>query len=236
MSNRLRQSAFGCPPASQAEFDELGWQPCLSAPLGDCHCSSLHREPSAASPIVGLLDWRTPAHIAWFVVAVIVGAFKRMHWTRLRSHVGQERFKRLPAFAHHNPASAVPAVFRILRVVAAPAHQAPGHVFRCSGTAVRRVAFNSALATQTSARSRVTARQVCVQNSNNGSAIASADPLCLRRPCRTEPHNRQTSKTSTDVIWKRQSHARILTGIAPGEFLKSPAFRRIDEEAVVESR
>ena len=82
--------------------------------------------------VVSLLFHRRPAHIARFVVAVIVDAVKRVFWRGLPADISEKGFVRLPpAVADRDASATVLPESRVLRVVTALLHTGPRMVFGC---------------------------------------------------------------------------------------------------------
>ena|SRR5215467_15713105 len=82
-----------------------------------------------AAFVLLLFEVGGPTAIAWFVVAVIVDALKRVVvWSW--SHVGVKVFELLPALADFDAASTIVFVAWVVGVLAALPHAAPGFVFR----------------------------------------------------------------------------------------------------------
>ena len=150
---------------------------------------------SFSSTIVILHRPSSPAHVAGFVVAVVVDAVQRQGRIWLRSDVCEKRGEVVqPLIAHSDAASAV--VFPLLkrRVGASFSRIHPRPMFWSASESVNEIAFNRPLfhhfSTQASARLRMAALQRTALNLRHGrSTVADRAP---RR------HPERCSGTSSD--------------------------------------
>jgi hypothetical protein len=78
--------------------------------------------------IVCLFFSRSPAAVAWFIIAIVIDTVKAKIW-RWFAHVGVKILEVIyPAFADGNSSAAVPNVSRIIRVQTAIFHPFPGTI------------------------------------------------------------------------------------------------------------
>lgn len=142
-------------------------------------------ELARISAIGALLFPRSPATIAWLVVAIVVDAINRMLGRGTDAYVSKEILKFKPSVADFYSSAAVPRVTLFVRVSAAPKHSRPYFVFRPLATRHRSVGTVAKInlahpqVAETSATSRLTAKQVGRKNNRFISVLAKAAPSCL---------------------------------------------------------
>lgn len=99
----------------------------VAGSLGRSQLSDSDGKRMIFAPIVGLLFCGGPSAIFWAVSLLWVNA---IYGTAVRaiSHVGNERFKRLPSMANSDASTAVQIVLVVGRAVASGSHVYPGVV------------------------------------------------------------------------------------------------------------
>lgn len=176
----------------QAPAQGASLQADAARPLAQRVALAVVRQDAIRPLIVALLQLRRPAHVARFVVAVVIDAVERVaeRWTR--ADIGVENFERIaPALAHADAASAVGLIGWIIRIVAALSHAAPCRVFG-SGPAstharrlsVREVERATNLGGSTAARRAPTAGYVRNADDSHGTAVASTLRVVVTAPLR----------------------------------------------------
>jgi hypothetical protein len=86
---------------------------------------------TAITPVPGLLTAGRPAHIAGFIVTVVVNAIQAVFSAWTRTDVRDERFEQMAPFVTDpNSTSSVRRIFLVLHVITAFAHVAPASVLR----------------------------------------------------------------------------------------------------------
>lgn len=101
-----------------------------SCPLRDCLCDAVEGDKPARPPVIILNLFRSPSHIARFVIAIVVDSVKRMFRRWALSYIIKKRRKGLPAFTNRDASSAVVVVKPALRISTPASHSDPCPVFR----------------------------------------------------------------------------------------------------------
>lgn len=169
---------------------------------------------SGPARVVVLLDPRRPAHIARFVMAVVVDAIKRQvhRWTRADVRIeGGETLT--PLLADLNTAAAVVLIFLGFGVVAPLQHVPPDGALRAQIHAVRATfAIPDA-----AARLRLAYAQTADENVAYGSADAPAveksQPVLMRRFTKNSPvfnDSAHGDRASERVKFCRHNHPILL--------------------------
>lgn len=140
-------------------------------------------------PVATLFDVGRPAAVLLAVPAVVVDAINAeqralaVHSWRPRSHVGEEGSERLtPACANGDAAGAVSMIASIGRIVAAPKHVLPDHVFigrdavADFGLTMSRAAFFGCCTSQTAAAFGRSGFKRIAADTFFGPAIAATEP------------------------------------------------------------
>ena len=156
--------------AGVSTTDHHGMSP---AALGWC------RSIAAWALIASLGRSGRPVAIIRLVVAVVFAAIQCQIW-RAWPHVGQERLKRLPAFAHHDPTATIIAIVRASWITATRQHVLPAPIFTRTSpvpsSAVGCHSFCRGLQVVTAATLCVIASQVAGNDLALSSAITTTSP------------------------------------------------------------
>lgn len=115
--------------------DKLVWiDVCQPHPIRQRVGTTLNANDAICAGVIGLLYFRRPSAIPRFVMTISVDPIERVQDGRPRAHVGQERRKVPPPFAHTNPAPAIPMKISVIVVIAPIEHMPPRPVFRSRPT------------------------------------------------------------------------------------------------------
>lgn len=135
-TGRCGDSAFNGPrlarPTEAASQKILG-HPCFSGKFCERKIHPSVKEANVRAPVVGLLTLRGPAHVAWLIVAVVVGpSIKRKFGAWPFSHIEQEVAEVPPAAAHRDAPSLIVSEGRIGGLSASGDHVLPSRIGRRS--------------------------------------------------------------------------------------------------------
>lgn len=136
--------------------------------------------PSPRPSIQCLLTGCRPAHVARFIIALIIREpINRIQQRRPTTNIGDKSFERfIPAVAHLNAARAIPFVCARIFIVAACFYTLPNPVFSRPASAprlaVRQQSSHQSLSRNAATRSRVACIQMVERNNAHLSAIALA--------------------------------------------------------------
>ena len=179
---RFRQCVMNRPASFKSSSNRAFVDADHARPLADCQRLAVMCQHARVRLIDRLGGPRNPLAITWFVVTVIVGAFKRVAlWAS--SHIGEERSETMaPALAHRDATRAISLIPRVVRIRAALLRIRPCDVFACSAVdtvaAVAMVAMHVmvALSHDASTASRVAPTKEFCQHHLLLAAIATTAP------------------------------------------------------------
>ena len=164
LPRRRGQRAFDRPViAPQTQAQKAFMQAGASCPFRQGQSDAVVGHQMIASFIHPLLDGCGPAHIAAFVVAVVVNAIQRMSWRRVRADGGQNvlaKYARImtPILRDANPSASVVGITRFICVGASVDDAFPQSIHGCARKTMG--AGIGMIARIASARSRLPERQI----------------------------------------------------------------------------
>lgn len=203
LSQRLREGAFCCPPALQTVVKRLVRDAVMTRPLRHRSRFAVVLNDAIRPLIVRLHDLGGPAHVARFVVAVVVDAVKRMLLGWPLPNVAQERMEVMPPLlADANASRPVVLEHSLSWLVAARVHLSPNHELGrdvSSGCeSVRGTTLFGQFARQASTRLGMAVCQVASADRTANTTRALAQPSAVLASARKFANHRQASKLFTD--------------------------------------
>lgn len=168
--SRLCQCFLDGPSYAEAFPNHEMREPCKPRPLGYCLGLSIPFNYPAATSIVGLFGFCSPANILRFVIAFVVDSIQRVRRRWSRSHIIDKRLEGIaPLLADSDSSRSVSEVAVVAGKIAAMIHRTPNIVLRRFGLAVYCVALYELVAEQTSAR-----LSPCFQRASKNNLCATA--------------------------------------------------------------
>jgi hypothetical protein len=123
---RRRQGCLQRPSMRQSSVERWILRSDALRPVLDGQAFAVPFQPAIASRVAHLFGAGGPSHVAGFIAARVVDAIERMSLTWALSDVAKERLERVaPFFTDRDPASAIPAIRRMLQIGAARFHREP---------------------------------------------------------------------------------------------------------------
>lgn len=179
-AKRLSQCPFHGPTVSEALFQRAArYAKPSRPPRYGVRLAVVGQQPVRAL-VARLLAVCRPAHVAWFVMAVVIDAIKGMPQRWARPHVAQEHREVAPRVADTDAAPAVVGVVAVTGRRAAAANVRPRLVFARAraawGAAVGALSLGRTLSVQTSTARGVAALETRKHHDGARSAIAVAGP------------------------------------------------------------
>lgn len=202
-----------------AQFDDASMQSALrqsdsSCPDGQRKGYALVREQSRAARVPALFGSCGPVDVAWFVVAIVVGAIQGVQGRGPRSNIAQEGFERvMPCRTDCDTASPVVVEIARSRIVAAVLHRGPRLMFRRIRQAVSRVARTGGsqhIQPMTATGPRVPISQVGAPNRDDGLAIALAEKVSAAAIRVRETQYRESPEACSRRNFNRLGHEVIV--------------------------
>ena len=170
---------FDCPTPLEPPAERRGLYAKLATPLRVRLRGALERSELAGAPVVGLLHWIFPAHIAKLIVALVVNSPKRKT-NGTFPEVGNEQQEVMPTFAHLDAPPAITRVGTVLGVVAARHHKVPRLVRSCPEQPMYMVALG--FLGETAARARSASEQVLHECHMWRPTLTQARPITASTP------------------------------------------------------
>lgn len=176
-----RQRAFNRPAVTEAKLERSSPNAYALGPLGQRPSLTIESQDKARPPVSRLFQFRRPAHIASFIVAIVVDALEGVPLRRRRAHISQERLEgRRPPITHHDSTAAIERVVVRLLIEAPTFGFRPCRVFArllpADSGAVRQRAFPRDLRLKTSAALLPAVAESYPVGSGLTAAVAAASP------------------------------------------------------------
>jgi len=167
-------------------------------PPGDCQRDAVRGETSVAASVARLFFFGRPVAVTRFVVAVVVPPLDRMLGRRLWPHVGQKALEGIPSFADADASTAVVFPRDAAGVPAALADIDPGIPFRCSTSAVLKIAVRRA----GSLRFQNVGLRPLVPKAATAQRRTSTQSRCKNRLLHTTITAAQPTRRAVRLTWK----------------------------------